>query len=100
MHDPSQEPLNPWRVYAESFILHVIGELSGERERRLRQVDDATLRRGERWRDVFEAEFSVTFSLIDGIRADWQRRREANPTMSPDDFVREIASEAFPGIVN
>jgi hypothetical protein len=98
MADAPQQLVNPWRVYAESFVLNVIDELTVDRERRLREVDGATLRRGDRWRDVFETEFSVTHSLIAGIREQWQRRREANPTVSAEDFARDIASEAFPAI--
>src|SRR5262245_61130413 len=95
-----RKPLNPWRVYAEGFILSVIGELVGESERRLREVDKATLRRGDQWRGVFEAEFSVTHSLIDAIRAEWQWRRSANPALTPDEFAKTIAPDTFIGIVD
>jgi hypothetical protein len=100
MADASQQPVDPWRVYAESFVLQVIGELTGERERRLREVDGATLCRGDHWRDVFETEFSVTHSLIAGIREQWQRRRDLDPAASPDEFAREVALEAFRGTID
>ena len=92
--------VNPWRVYAECFVLSVIGRLSEDAQRRLTDVDAATLRRGQKWREVFETEFSVTDSLIAAIRAAWSETHEADPTVSPEAFARLIGPEVFGGLTS
>jgi hypothetical protein len=94
------KPLTPWRVYAESFILRVIGELTGESERTLHEVDEATLRRGKGWYETFETEFSVTHALIAGIRAEWDRQHSADPALTPAEFARAIAADTFIGVAD
>ena len=92
--------MDPFRVYAESCILHTLGELRGDAERRLRAVDARTLRRGDHWLDVFLVEFSVPKSLLEGIPRLWAEERARNPSLTAEEFASTWAYSIFSDLID
>ncbi len=93
--EPGEGSLNPLRVYAESCILHVLGELHGDAKRRLHDVDAQTLKLGERWLDLFLGEFSIPKSFLESITEQWEKERAKNPDLTAAEFARDWAGPIF-----
>lgn len=83
------------RVYAESCILHFLGQLHGEAERRLREVDAKTMRLGDRWLDVFLGDWSIPTSAIEFIQKQWEKEKAEAPEISAQEFACRWAGPLF-----
>lgn len=90
---------HPLRVYAESCILHILGQLHGEALRRLHEVDERTMKFGDGWLDAFLGGFSIPASYFELIPQQWEKERAKNPELTPVEFARQWAGPIFSGHV-
>jgi len=73
--------------------------MTAEDERRLREVDAATMRLGQRWFDVFAGEFSIPAHFLETIPKLWQQQRAKHPGLTPAAFAHKSARRIFTDLV-
>lgn len=101
--DPQQSPFeaalqkygNPIRVFAESAILRLIGELTGDAEKRFRELNAACYSGDLDGIDDLTTYASMTISQVEGLRKHWHEVKSKNPNLKPTDFSRDFACDFF-----
>jgi hypothetical protein len=86
---------NPIRVFAESAILRMIGELTGDAETRFRELNRVCYPLGGDGVGALTDYASVTVAQVDWIRRQWQAEKARNPNLTPIEFARDNARDFF-----
>lgn len=87
------------RIWAESYVLHCIGEFDEEMQQRLQSAfPEAPPGSALDIVSEFEAFQSVTVDQVEWIKSTWSETQELDPQEDPRRFAAEVAPEVFPDL--
>jgi hypothetical protein len=81
----------PFLRLLEGYVLDVVGELSPEREARVRAAAGGAAD----WRALVERELGLQDDVRDALRAMWERTRASGDAVDPLAWTRQVVDANF-----
>jgi hypothetical protein len=93
----------PLLILLENYVLSCIGHLSSDKEAGLLSVTRRVYGGGDDWKATLRSTLQLGDSLDESLRQMWttnqERAKQANVTLTPEDFARMIVDQNFAHLI-
>jgi len=94
----------PLLILLENYVLSCIGQLPADKEAGLLSVTQRVFGGGDDWKATMRSTLQLGGSLDESLRQMWttnqERARQANVTLTPEDFARMIVDQNFGHLID